>query len=302
MILERGTPPLLFPLGGSMEIVWKRKLESSSANAESFIFPQILCGPGNVYHVLHDEEGDLPLRAIHIKNDLVDIRYAFAATSKDDIYVQSKDGELFRLNATTGDILFFERGITTGPVSESCVSGSGHVLSIGYEPWAFDFFAPNGSVITAGYEMRAGSNRLIDPTSIEPIWSLGCSTISANNDSFIVGGGPAKSRLDRYSLEGKFETTYDISVEAMKVGYSVDSIARARLRLDGTILATDGFAIFQLSASGKIIGVFEDFVIDGLGLMLSEMFLIDEFDNVWSYCASAVRREAYLVAARFLKH
>jgi hypothetical protein len=302
LILERGTPPLLFSLGGSMEIVWRRKLESSSANAGSFILPQILGGPGNAYQVLHDEEGDLPLRAIHIKNGLVDIRYAFAATSQDDIYFQNNDGKLFRLNATTGDILFFERAITTGPVSESCVSGSGHVLSVGYEPWAFDFFAPNGSVITTGYEMRVGSNRLLDPTSIEPIWSLGCSTISANNDSFVVGGGPAKSRLDKYSLDGRFEQTYDISVEALKVGYSVDSIARARLRMDGTILATDGFAIFQLSDSGELTGVFEEFVVDGLGLMLSEMFLIDEFDNVWSYCASAVRREAYLVAARFLKH
>jgi hypothetical protein len=66
--------------------------------------------------------------------------------------------------------------------------------------------------------------------------------------------------------------------------------------LDGSIIATNGFTVIHLSPDGNLLGVFDGFVLDDLGVMLSEMFLIDENETIWSFCVGSVRQKAFLVA------
>lgn len=279
-----------------MEVIWMTELKFSSSIPGAVCLPQMVPGPGTAFQLLQGQSGQIPMRAVLLNDEHVDIDYAIAARSENEVYIQNREGELFKFYTKTGEKLFFEKGITTGPVSQSCVSSLGHVLSIGYELWAFDFFSPTGSIIATGYEMRAGTTRLVDPVGIEPIWSLGSSTISANADSFIVGGGLAKGRIDRYSLGGEFLKSYDFASISLGTGRTIIGIANAQLRLDGSIIATDGFSVIHLSPDGDVLGVFDDFVFDDMGLMLSEMFLIDENETIWSFCIGSEGRKAVLLA------
>jgi len=249
---------------------------------------KIVCGVGDVW-CLEIEGTQSPLAPLNTltlpAEGIPDLHQAFAVdVGGECVYFRDYSISKFCLQTRQLTRLAPHEGPIYGIAGEVCVTPQGWVLAVNEVPGDFSVIDENGRMrVTRAYKNRHPNFLFERPQSDPPFWEIGAWSISAIDDSFIVGGFPLR-RIDRYSLNGRLLQSIK-SFVFENVPYTFETFGLEKVQFDrwGRIWANNGSDICVFSSAGEIIGLVEDgFAFAGSEPDLAEWFGIDRQGRLWT--------------------